>query len=552
MSETTKLSRHGVKDIIEKKVGLMSLVGLCYALVCSGAYGVEELVSASGPGLTIVILTVIPLFWAYPYSLLISELASARPVEGGALIWVKEALGEYWFGIMVLVNFFWGLISCAIYSVLAVQYLGQMVELSLYQTYALKVLILIVFFIVNVLGIKEVSSISTIISIMIISIFIVVAFYGFANMQFNPMEPFMSDSFNGNVFMSASAGLGIGIWLYSGTEEVAIFAGEIKDSHKLIPRSLIIAIPLIAITYIVPTIAGVGSVDQWQDWTTLSDGVGYHTVLSSFAPGFFGVIFIIMAVLGQCATYNILLASAGRTGLILSDENFGPQILAKLSNRFGTPIISLSLVLVTSFFLLGTPGHPLEFKFLALIDVFFIAICYSLVTISAMVLRRRIPAAEYKFNIPGGRPVHNLFSGLSLFFLILVIMVNGTDYFLGGFIVMILMPVLYVIGKRIWKGLSIKEPEAYPIDPKTGLGFDDLKKIGSYQLVLGMFGIIARYFLKWYDGKRDTGYYEQQYGSGLFSNLDSMLQCITIIGICAAAIGIILLLINRILGKPNQ
>jgi hypothetical protein len=34
---------------------------MTYAVICSGAYGLEEMVSASGPGLSMLVLLVLPL-----------------------------------------------------------------------------------------------------------------------------------------------------------------------------------------------------------------------------------------------------------------------------------------------------------------------------------------------------------------------------------------------------------------------------------------------------------------------------------------------------------
>ncbi|MDR0520111.1 MAG: APC family permease, partial [Clostridiales Family XIII bacterium] len=118
-----KEGRVGVKDIVTRKVGVLGVVGMFYAMCCAGAFGVEELIPEVGPGMTIAILVILPFAYALPYSYIVAELGSARPVEGGNIVWVKEALGEFWFGIMVFVNFIWGLVANTVYVVLAVDYL---------------------------------------------------------------------------------------------------------------------------------------------------------------------------------------------------------------------------------------------------------------------------------------------------------------------------------------------------------------------------------------------------------------------------------------------
>lgn len=61
--------RHGVKDVVASNVGVLSVVAMFYAICCAGAFGIEEMIPECGPGLTIVMLLVLPVCWALPYSL---------------------------------------------------------------------------------------------------------------------------------------------------------------------------------------------------------------------------------------------------------------------------------------------------------------------------------------------------------------------------------------------------------------------------------------------------------------------------------------------------
>jgi amino acid transporter len=255
-------------------------------------------------------------------------------------------------------------------------------------------------------------------------------------------------------------------------------------------------------------------------------------------------------------------------------------VLARLSNKRGTPVIALVVVVVVTALLLGTPTHPLDFKFLVLIDVFFSVIVCALTVIAAFVLKRRIPPEEVPFKAPGGRVGHTVMGVLCLFFCVAIVLVNGTDYFLGGYAIMLLIPLFYVLSKRIWKGTSHKEPELYPIDPRTKLGFGDVRRLGAYFLGFGLFGIVGRFFLGMYEadwgpgyeaataeiGEYEQevlaeyghlsyrlddstvwipGYYEQEYERGIFADFDLMLQLILVIGIAAAVLGAVLLLISK-------
>jgi amino acid transporter len=592
MGKDEKIKRVGVKDIVTKRVGVLSVVGMFYAMCCAGAFGIEEMIPETGPGLAIVMLIALPFVWALPYSYILAELGSARPVEGGNIVWVKEALGEFWFGIMVFVNFLWGLVANTVYVVLAVNYFGTIIEINNMQAYVMKLGLILIFFVVNILGIKEVGFVNTIFSACVMAAFLIVAIVGFANWNTNPMEPFMSDAYDGAIFPTIGAGLAIGIWMYSGFDEISLVAGEIKDSYRVIPKALMIVIPLMIVTYILPTIGGLASVGNWELWTTEPDGFGYHTVLQEFAPMGFTVFFIVVAVLGQCSIFNMCVAVAARASLILSDENFGPKSLAKLTSTRGTPWVSLLVVIVVTALLLGTPNSQSEFTFLVVLDVFFSVIVCGLTVVSAYILKRRIPDEEVPFKAPGGKGMHNVMVGVCLFFCVAMVLLNGTDYFVGGLIIILVIPIVYVICKCVWKGASVKEPELYPIDPRTKLGFGDLKRLGGYFIGFGVFGVLGRFFLAWYEGDWGPGYaafpdefeeweesvvadypelsdaltwqnglsdgsvwipgyYEMEYEEGFFANWDGMLLTILWLGVAAIAAGIVLFLIGKRLGADD-
>src|SRR5260370_9943538 len=56
----------------------------------------EAAVPCFGPGLTLVLFVIRPLFWSLPFSLAMAELASALPDEGGYVTWTTRAFGPFW------------------------------------------------------------------------------------------------------------------------------------------------------------------------------------------------------------------------------------------------------------------------------------------------------------------------------------------------------------------------------------------------------------------------------------------------------------------------
>ena len=66
-----------------RKLRLVPLIAATYFMVSGGPYGIEDILGGAGFARAIVILLVLPIVWSLPTALMIGELASAIPVEGG-------------------------------------------------------------------------------------------------------------------------------------------------------------------------------------------------------------------------------------------------------------------------------------------------------------------------------------------------------------------------------------------------------------------------------------------------------------------------------------
>ena len=91
---TEKVS--GVSGLQQNNYSVFSIFAMIYCTACAGAFGVEEIVSGCGPGMTISILIGMAIVWAWPVVFGTAELASIMPGEGGYYYWTKHTLGEFW------------------------------------------------------------------------------------------------------------------------------------------------------------------------------------------------------------------------------------------------------------------------------------------------------------------------------------------------------------------------------------------------------------------------------------------------------------------------
>ena len=81
---------------LRRGVGTLSLVFILFFSTSGGPYTTETLIHSVGPGLGLLILLLVPLIWSVPEVLIVGELASMLPEEGGYYRWVDRAFGRFW------------------------------------------------------------------------------------------------------------------------------------------------------------------------------------------------------------------------------------------------------------------------------------------------------------------------------------------------------------------------------------------------------------------------------------------------------------------------
>jgi len=104
---------------------LLPLIAATFFMVSGGPYGIEDILGGAGYGWAIVILLVLPLVWCLPTALMLGELASAIPAEGGFYVWVRRAMGPFWGYQESWLSLTASIFDMALYPSLFVLYLGK-------------------------------------------------------------------------------------------------------------------------------------------------------------------------------------------------------------------------------------------------------------------------------------------------------------------------------------------------------------------------------------------------------------------------------------------
>ena len=79
-----------IGNLRKTNISALGIAFMLFCLVSAGAFGIEEIIPAAGPGLTLIILIVLPFVWARPISRLVAEANAILPREGGIYAWPKK------------------------------------------------------------------------------------------------------------------------------------------------------------------------------------------------------------------------------------------------------------------------------------------------------------------------------------------------------------------------------------------------------------------------------------------------------------------------------
>ena len=476
------------RSLKRARVRLVTVFFMIYILVSGGSFGIEDMVSWSGPGLTVIMLIVLPFLWSLPMALVASELGSALPGEGGFYIWARRGLGDFW-GFQTA--WWWSLsifVDSSVYVVLAVGYLQNWLGFGLLWSYVICWAIIAVFALVNIFGVRIVALGSSLFSVLIIAPFVVLIVVGLAKWQFDPLTPVTPP---GVPFFGTNGALGlglaIGVWMYSGYESMSTLSGEIREPQRVIPRALLLAVPFIIAMYVLPTVAGLAGYGHWDLWATeAGDGyVSFVEIGKALGGSALGVALLASALLGNLALYLDYLASGARPLFALSADGLFPAAVSRVDRRFGTPVVAIVLMAAVNAVLIIGP-----FQNLVVIDVILFTASYVLIFIAAVALRVKEPGLRRPFRVPLGTKGLALLVVPPILIVFFTIYVNAIDrstevfgvtgfrllgvdvgwYGIGGFIALASGPVCYFVFRRVFGG---------PATPAALAGDDELAALAA-------------------------------------------------------------------------
>ena len=104
-----------------------------------------------------------------------------------------------------------------------------------------------------------------------------------------------------------------------------------------------IALPLIVLSYVLPTLAGLAGWGHWADWAT-TGGTSFVEVIKHLGGGVLGYWMLGAAVISNMALYQDYQASGSRPAYAMAEDQLLPKMLTRAHPKYGTPWISILLL----------------------------------------------------------------------------------------------------------------------------------------------------------------------------------------------------------------
>ncbi len=370
---------------------LRPLIAATYFMVSGGPYGLEDIIGKAGYGRALLLLALVPLMWSLPTSLMVGELASAVPREGGFYRWVRQAMGPFWGFQEAWLSLAASVFDMAIYPTTFVLYLSHVAPgmTEGYRGLALKLGIVGISAVWNLRGAVAVGSGSETMMALSLSPFVVLI--GLA--VWHGLRHGVTVAAGG-----APAGVDLGgavmvaMWNYMGWDNASTIAQEVEEPQRNYPRAMLSSAFVVMCVYMLPLVAvwmsGIPaerfSTGAWVDAARLLGGPALALAV------------VLAGSLDGLGTFNALTLSLTRLPYAMAEDGLLPKVLAKRWPN-GVPWVSVLACSVGWALALG-----FTFERLISIDLVLYGAALVLEFVALVVLRVKEPGLVRPFKVPGG------------------------------------------------------------------------------------------------------------------------------------------------------
>ena len=395
-------------------MGVGPMIAATYFMVAGGPYGLEEIVQKSGYRATLLILLVTPILWSLPTVMMVSELASAIPEEGGFYIWVRRGMGRFWGYQETWLTLAGSVFEMALYPNLFVDYIGRLAPgiVAGHRGLIVGFAMIAACTVWNLAGARSVGDGSVVLNVALLAPFAALIVLALVHRHAGPVDPIPLRH------ADLLGGILIAMWNYMGWDNLSTIAGEVDAPQRNYSRAMVGAMILVVAGYFLPVAAvartrldpNIWAAGGWVDVGRVVGGEGLAIAIA------------IAGVLGAVGSFGALMMSFTRLPAVMAGDGYLPKIFERTSRRTGMPWVA---ILVCALF--WAACYPLGFERSLILDVLLTGLSILLEFWALVALRVREPGLARPYRVPGGM-LGTVLIGLPPLALIVVALVrNGSE-----------------------------------------------------------------------------------------------------------------------------
>ena len=377
-----------------RKLTLLRLIAATYFIVAGGPFGLEDIVARSGYGGAILMLLITPLVWALPTALMVSELASALPVQGGYYVWVKRGMGRFWGFQEAWLSLVGSVFDMAIYPTLFVAYLGHFVPAATAGRRGLWIGVGLVAITAlwNLLGARAVGGSAVVMGALLLTPFAVLAVY--AVLVHSDPRPAAAAGIHADYL----AGIMVAMWNYMGWDNASTIGSEVERPQRTYPLAMAGATLIVTLSYIVPIAAVATTGLAPSAWSTGGWAeIAQRVVQPAHGPLFLAAAITAAGMLSALGTQNALTMVFPRVTAAMAQDGLLPRVFARTSRKTGAPWVSILACAAAWALCL-----QLSFVKLIMLDILLTGLSILLEFAALVALRIREPDLPRPYRVPGG------------------------------------------------------------------------------------------------------------------------------------------------------
>ena len=434
MSQTANGSPGPIKQL-RKEMGFWDVLLFNIATVL----GPRWVAAAAHNGTSSISLWILAaLLFFVPSAMVISELSSRFPEEGGLYVWAKEAFGNFhgfvagWNYWIYTVFYFPGLLLAS--AAMSAYIIGENgAALSQNRTFLLSVSVgmLVVAVGLNIIGLnigkwlQNAGGVSTYLPLlMLLGVAAILWMKHGPVTHFTPANMLPVWNWDTVNFWSQIA------FAFSGLELVSAMSQEVRNPQKTLPRAVYASGVLIAGMYIVATVAVLALVPAEEVSTT--SGVFHAITVGSIALkiGALGITAAVVVTVGNAGGVGSTVAGIARVPFVVGIDRYLPAAFGKIHPRWKTPYVSILVQAIASCAILlisqinETTRGAYQFLVDATIILYFIPFIYMFAAAIKLYSRPDRRANKDAVLIPGGRAGVWMVCGTGLAIVLIGILVS--------------------------------------------------------------------------------------------------------------------------------